>query len=407
MKTWWKNLKEEALLVFEDKSILLTCLMAPLFYAFFVGSIYKNKEVLEIPLIIVDMDHSSMSQKLSATLDAHPKIWLKHKLSNMREANTLFHDLDGQGILLIPKGFERKLLQLESSELPLYLNNTKFLTSNELNKAVQQIGLGLSVGIKTRYFLAKGESEQSALQKSLPIVPSVLSVYNATNNYGDYLLPILLILIIQQTLVIGFGQSIVHSLKVHPDPSLMGFGGAKAMGLILSKSSYYFLLYGAYFFVFYALIFPYYNLNFEGANALHFVSSFLYLIGVLLATSLLASYFQSTIGWTEIMAFSTYPLFLISGYSWPLESMPVALQYVAKVLPSTPFFEAFRKLSVQGASTFQIKNELIHMAILVLILFTLLYFRLEQLSKKVPVKAQALAEDYRSSDAPPDSPAPL
>jgi ABC-2 type transport system permease protein len=159
--------------------------------------------------------------------------------------------------------------------------------------------------------------------------------------------------------------------------------------------------------VFYALVFPYYNLNFEGANALHFLSAVLYLSGVLLATSLLASFFQSMIGWTEIMAFSTYPLFLISGYSWPLESMPVALQYFAKILPSTPFFEAFRKLSVQGAGVFQIKNELIHMALLVLILLALLYFRLEKLSKKVPVKAQALSEDYRSSDAPPDSPTPL
>ena len=40
-KSWWTYLKEEALLVVEDKSILLTCLIAPLFYAFFVGSIYK------------------------------------------------------------------------------------------------------------------------------------------------------------------------------------------------------------------------------------------------------------------------------------------------------------------------------------------------------------------------------
>ena len=89
MKDWWTYVKEEALLVFEDKSILLTCLVAPLFYAFFVGSIYKNKEVMEIPLIVVDQDHSTLSQKLSATLDAHPKIWVKHNLSNMKKAEEL------------------------------------------------------------------------------------------------------------------------------------------------------------------------------------------------------------------------------------------------------------------------------------------------------------------------------
>ena len=391
-KTWWTYLKEEALLVFEDKSILLTCLIAPLFYAFFVGSIYKNKEVLEIPLIVVDMDHSPLSRELTATLDAHPKIWLKHKLSNMSAAKKLFYDLDGQGILMIPKGFERDVLQLESNELPLYLNNTKFLTSNELNKAVQQIGLGLSVVVKTKYFLAKGDKEQSAFQKSLPLVPSITSVYNATNNYGDYLLPILLILIIQQTLIIGFGQSVIHSLKVHPTPELFESGPMSLLNMLLSKSSYYFFLYGAYFFVFYTLIFPYYNLNFEGSITLHFLSTFLYLSGVLLATVLLASFFQSMIGWTEIMAFSTYPLFLISGYSWPLESMPKALQYLAKALPSTPFFEAFRKLSVQGASAIHIKYELIHMTVLVLLLFVLLLFRLNALSQERHLKKNIIID---------------
>lgn len=390
MREWWKHIKEEALLVFEDKSILLTCLVAPLFYAFFVGSIYKDKEVLEIPMSIVDLDHSPMSRQLSANLDAHPKIWVKEKSSNLNEAKDKFDRLESQGILVIPKDHERKVLNLEKSSLVLYLNNSKFLTSNELNKAVQQIALGASVVVKSRYFMSKGGTTKSSMQKALPLVPSVLSVYNATNNYGDYLLPILLILIIQQTLIIGFGQSVIHSYKVHPSSAIFGEGNAAAK-LLLAKASYYFVLYGSYFFVFYALIFPYYHLNFQGAYAYHFLSTLLYLIGVFLATSLLATFFKSTIGWTEIMAFSTYPLFLISGYSWPLESMPKALQIFAQVLPSTHFFEAFRKLSVQDAELVHIKSELISMSSLILIFSLLLYFRLNQMKRKwelMPLKEE-------------------
>ena len=407
MKDWWTYVKEEALLVFEDKSILLTCLVAPLFYAFFVGSIYKNKEVMEIPLIVVDQDHSTLSQKLSAALDAHPKIWLKHKLSNMKKAEDLFYQLDGQGILMIPKGFERGVLDMETNALPLFLNNTKFLTSNELNKAVQQIGIGLSVGVKTKFFMAKGEKDQAAFQKSMPILPAVVSVYNVTNNYGDYLLPILMILIIQQTLIIGFGQSLIHSLKVHPIPGIFESGPKNLLKLLFSKISFYFVLYSAYFLVFYTLIFPYYNLKFEGAISIHVLSTFLYLTGIFLATSILASYFESMIGWTEIMAFSTYPLFLISGYSWPLESMPRTLQYFANILPSTPFFEAFRKLAVQGANAYQIGGELIHMTMLVLVLFGLLYFRLKRLVYDRTVKAPGPFSHSRPSGAQPGSQGPL
>ncbi|HIE26215.1 TPA: ABC transporter permease, partial [Candidatus Poribacteria bacterium] len=90
------------------------------------------------------------------------------------------------------------------------------------------------------------------------------------------------------------------------------------------------------------------------------------------------------IGWTEIMAFSTYPLFLVSGYSWPVESMPQFIQYIANLLPSTPFFKVFNMLSVEGADFDQIRSEFIHLLLLLLFGYFLLYIRYRFLhSKKV------------------------
>ena len=54
MRNFIQIFREELTLIIKDKSILLTCIIAPIFYAFFVGSIYKEKDVANIPIAIVD-----------------------------------------------------------------------------------------------------------------------------------------------------------------------------------------------------------------------------------------------------------------------------------------------------------------------------------------------------------------
>ncbi len=382
MRSFKQIFKDELALIIEDKSILLTCLIAPIFYAFFVGSIYKEKDVANIPIAIVDHDHSSLSRKVAQLVDSNEKIEVISAYSNLNDALFLFNSLDIQGILIIPKDFEKNTINLEGSTVELVLNNTKFLTSNDINKGVQQVMLTVAGGVRLSYLISSKIPAELAEQQAQPIMPVVKSIYNATNNYGDYLLPILLVLIIQQTLIIGFGQSVLHELthyKTLSDPEVNFFEFTK---IFSAKGLYYFGLYASLFFLFYKVIFPYYHLDFKGSEFLHFLLSSFFILAVMIYTTFLGTFFKTTIGWTEIMAFSTYPLFLVSGYSWPIEAMPKALQVIANLLPSTPYFTVFNKLATQGATLVNIKSEVIHLLLLLLLGYLLLYLRFRYIHKK-------------------------
>lgn len=382
MRKFWDIFKSELELIFQDKSILLTCVMAPLFYAFFVGSIYKEKDVMNIPIVIVDFDHSQLSRQIGQLVDSNEKVKIYSSLSNMEEALFLFNTLKVQGILIIPDGFERNTMNLEGSTVELILNNTKFLTSNDINKGVQQVMLTVSAGVRMNYLISSRVPQNLAIEQAQPIMPVIKPIFNATNNYGDFLLPILLVLIIQQTLIIGFGQSVLHEFvhfKTLSDKGVSFFTFTKIM---TAKSLYYLVLYASLFFMFYKVIFPYYHLEFQGSEFLHFGLSSLFIIAVMLYTILLGTFFKTSIGWTEIMAFSTYPLFLVSGYSWPIETMPKALQIFTNLLPSTPYFTLFNKLSMQGANLINIKSEVIHLLALVLLACLLILLRFQYIHKK-------------------------
>ena len=384
MKSWFSIFTDELKLIIQDKSILLTCLVAPILYAFFIGSIYKDKEVTQIPIAIVDQDHTSLSRKVSELVDTNEKIKIYGHYSSLENAMESFNNLEVQGIMILPRDFQKKTMNLDGSTIQLILNNTKFLTSNEVNKGVQQVILTIAGGVRMKYFISNKVPIELAQQQAQPILPVIKSVYNATNNYGDFLLPILLILILQQTLIISFGQSAVHEMQHGILKNMQNTSFFDFIKVFSTKSFYYVLLYIAYFFVFYKFIFPFYFLNFNGSLFLHLVLSSIFVLIVLEYTILLASFFKSTIGWTEIMAFSTYPLFLVSGYSWPVDSMPKFIQMIANLLPSTPFYKVFNMLSVEGANFDQIRNEFIHMLLLLLFGYLLLYIRYRYLhSKKI------------------------
>ena len=104
---------------------------------------------------------------------------------------------------------------------------------------------------------------------------------------------------------------------------------------------------------------------------------------MILYTILFASFFKSVIGWTEVLAFSTYPLFLVSGYSWPIDAMPKALQMFANLLPSTPYFSVFNLLATEGAKMENITNGFIHLLMLLLFAYIALYVRFWFLKRKI------------------------
>lgn len=382
MMDWISILKNELQLIINDKSILLTCLVAPILYAFFIGSIYMEKDVSQIPLAVVDLDHSNLSREVSSLVDSNEKVKVSGHYSSLENAMISFNNLNVQGILLIPNGFQKKTMNLDGSFVELILNNTKFLTSNEINKGVQEVMLTISGGVRMQYFISNKVPIELAKQQAQPIMPVIKPIYNATNNYGDYLLPILLILILQQTLIIGYGQSMVHEFNNGLLSNVDNISFFDFMKIISAKAFYYIILYISFFFIFYKLIFTHFYLEFNGSLVLHFVLSTIFISVVILYTILFASFFKTTIGWTEVLAFSTYPLFLVSGYSWPIDAMPKLLQGFANILPSTPYFKIFNKLSVEGADLIHIRNGFIHILILLISGYILLYIRYKFMQNK-------------------------
>ncbi len=385
MKNLFEITKREIGIIAKDHSILLTVIIAPLLYYFLLGYIYINKGESEINFGVIDQSNSQLSRLFIRYLDATQNLKVTEKFADYSEAVDAMNNFEIIGFVLIPPDFENNIQKGKSGTIALYLNTTRFLPSNDLFKAVSSVALTISAGIRVKYFMAKSYPPEGAMQKVLPLQPVIHNLFNPTNTYGDFLLPALFLLILHQTLLIGLGESITLENQKNSLIDLYKKSGNSVLGLIHRKSFYYILLYTLYAFTTYSVIFYLFNLRFAGSLFLLMLITFVFIMAVIYITFIIASFFKKQIVIMETLAFTSYPIFLISGFSWPLNSLPASLKFISNLLPITPFYSAFSRVVSMGANWQQVAPSVIQLSLLTLLYFAIAVIRIKYLVKKQSV----------------------
>ncbi len=376
-------LKRELKIISGDGSIILTIFIAPLLYMFLLGTIYQHKDVDSVPMAVVDMDHTQLSRTYIRFIDATQKVTVTHSPENFEEAKDLFYRMDVFGVLVLPKGFEKNLLTMQGTDVVLYLNNSRFLMSNEINKSVQKVALMVGAGVRLKYFTETGTHPKEAMEMVMPVKPEVNFMNNIFNNYGYFLLPGLLFLILQQTLLIGLGESVSIEREEKLLPTWLRQSRSIFVS-ILGKNSFYLLLYLAYAVLIFGAIFPFFGLPVKGSFLQLGLLILLFVIAMILFTNLLASFFRKQIVFMEIMAFTSYPIFLITGYSFPRYALPQIYVWISYILPTTPFLESIVKITQQGVGFEAVSHNYLILLMQIIVLYALLHWRLRWLRKNFP-----------------------
>ena len=346
-----------------DLGVMLIFFGAIFVYPILYPLTYSREIVREIPVAVVDMNHSSYSRQLIRMLDATETVSVVQNLSGLQEARREFYNGSINGIMLIPQDFDKKILRGEQTSVSAYCDATYFLIYRQVFKGISMATGTLSAGIEIRRLTGKGMSEQAAMLSRDPVPIISYPLFNPAGGYATYVMPGVLLVILQQTLIMGIGllggtareRGAYHYL-VPP-----GYEGRGVFALLLGKGSAYFLLYcmhSIYMFVILFRIFGYPNRG-EFLVLAFFIFSYLScIIALALALSALMNHRETAIATILVM---TIPCILTTGFSWPTESTPMAIRFMASFLPSTHGVDAFLKITQMGASFSDVSGQLLNL----------------------------------------------
>lgn len=380
MKEVLEILKREIRNVSKDSSLFLILLLAPILYAFMYGSIYLNKGEEKVRLALIDNDGTAISRTLTEQLNSTPMIEIVPS-SNISEAQEMMFQGEVQGYFYIQSGFEKNIFSLKQTNVNLVLNASRFLPSSDLLSTATKVCLTVGAGVRKTYFNKQGMGEDEAMKMTNPINMDYRPLYNSGMTYGAFLLPGLLAIILQQTLLIGVAAAFTSEREEKKLLNLYQISKQSISKMIFGKSLLYFIVFMIFGFFFSVVNFSVFDVEVRGNYFDLAVVSALFIATIIVFGMLIGSFFKTKLFAFQVLVFSSYPIFLITGYSMPYQALPRFVQILSDMLPTSPFLKTYISIVQAGGSLSDNLSSVIHLVVLWIVFEFLLILRIKYLVK--------------------------
>jgi ABC-type multidrug transport system, permease component len=379
---FWKQVKEgladifvvwrdEFSLVIHDAAILMLFLAAPLLYPIVYSLIYSHEVAREAKMVVVDQCNSPETREFRRMCDATPDIEVVGLCANMQEAQEALRRREAFGILVFPRNFSKALAHKEHAYVQLYSDMSSLLYYKCFLLNVTEVSLKMNKNIQVRDM--SNATEREAEVSTTPIEYEDVAFFNPKSGFASFLIPGFLMLLIQQTLIIGIcalAGSIYDKKMYHVlEPIMRHRRGS--FRIIFGKALCYMMFYGVMC-AYLLWVIPWmFNLPRMGDpwNIVAFMLPYLAAC-IFFGMSISAFIREKETAYVLIVASSLIFLF-ISGLSWPAASVPWYWKALSYFFPSTFGLQGFVKINTMGATIPDLRTECIGLIVQICVYFLL------------------------------------
>ncbi len=328
-----------------DRRLFGMLLIAPVIQLLIMG-FAANTDVRDVTIAIRDRDHSYHSREFARAIGASG--YFKISVATGPESGDATLLVSGRAglVLVIPKGFSENILRRQTAPVQALVDgadsNFAVLGMNYLQKAARRFSADL-----VRVALADGGP---AGRQALPVVVAESRVwYNPDLASSYYLVPAIMAMLLLVATMLVTSMALV---KEHEDGTLeqLIVTPLRPVEIIVGKLLPFVVIGFAEVTFAVPMILLIFHVPFRGSFPFLYATS-----GLFLLTTLGLGLFISTIVKTQQQAmmvatfFVMMPFVLLSGFAFPVENMPPAIQAVARLIPLKYYLTILRGIFLKGA----------------------------------------------------------
>lgn len=350
----------ELKVVFSDSGAVLLVIFAVWAYPIFYSIAYSGEVVKELDIVVVDLDNTATSRQFVRIADATEQLKTVAKAQSLKDAKALFDAGNVNGIVLIPADLEKNIVRGETTPVSVYCDVSYFLLYKQTLGGAIYASSALGAGIEIKKLKLKGYPDAKIEAMRDPLSVKTYKLYNPSGGYGSFVMPGMMLLIIQQTLLIGIG--VVGGTRrernqFYPELGQRGIGHTAIM--LWGKASAYLAIYLLNF----VFNFVWINHWFDFPDKGSLFDAFVLMIPFLLASAFLglaiSVLFRKRVHAMLFLTFTSPIVLFLSGISWPVVAIPGVLQKVSYIFPSTFMVPAYLRIRTMGVELFHVNTELL------------------------------------------------
>ena len=354
MKKLIDIIKDEFDLFRKESGAMLIMIIGVVAYSIFYMLPYSTEIIKEAPIGVVDFDGTKMSHEFIRNLNATDSVNVVSRLVSIDEAKHQFYKGNIKGYVIVPRDFQKEIKRGSQAVVSTYADSSYLIIYKTIYSAVVQTAINYGAKIEVGKLLKKGMPKDVAMTVKQPFEFVQVPLYNPAGGYETYVYPVILILILHQTLVVGIGlmQGTRHELKENyckkeEDIPITLFGRCTA----------YVLLY-MFYSIFYFLIYPAigkYPMSYNLLPLILILITMFYGAGFFSHT--ISYYFKKRESSLLILVVTSLIFIFLPGLIWPKEAIPQWLNIVAYFIPATCGVDGIIKVNQMNATFWNVRYD--------------------------------------------------
>ncbi|KAA3613067.1 MAG: ABC transporter permease [Calditrichaeota bacterium] len=341
-KTLRGIIKKEFYHILRDRQTLIILFLMPVLMLFLYGYAI-TMEMRQIETAIINLSHSQKSRSFIEKIVSNDFFKVTAVDVPYEKLESVFQKRQARAIIIFPQNFADDLNSNPHTKVQLLIDASDPNAANFINNYLNVIA--------AKYNLAQNASLifPFSVEPRLLYNPDLKSVYFFVPGLIALILLLICALLTSIAIVREKESGTLEQILVSP---------VKPLQIIIGKVIPYLVI--SYLMGVMILIFGYFwfDVPINGSLLLLNIMLLLYIF-----TGLSIGLLVSTIARTQQIAMmvtlvaTILPTVMISGFIFPIASMPEILQWVAKIIPATHFLEIIRGIMLKGVGIKELYNQ--------------------------------------------------
>jgi len=353
---------KEILQILRDSRSLIIVLIMPVILVLLFGY-GVSLDLKHLPIYVYDRDGSQQSQDLLKRFQASDYFEIVHVDNSYAELPRALDNGDAKMAVVIPWDFSNRLHDGRPVQVQALVDATDDNTANVLIGYAQAVVQGYSSDIQVDWLRDRGQLAgvtllrvqtrtwyNEDLESSAFIVPGVLALVMSV--IGAFLTSL--------TIAREWERGTMEQLVSTP---------VTPLEIMFGKLVPYFVI-GMLDVIVCALIAVlWFHVPFRGSFVTLLFSSAMFMVVVLSLGFFISVIAKNQLAASQVALLATFlPAFLLSGFLYAIEQMPVVLQGITRILPARYYVSVLKKIFLKGTPTALLYADLVPLAIFTLVL---------------------------------------
>ena len=363
----WAVLQRELRRIVAQPIYIVLMAVLPLVSFVFFAALFEKGIARNIPIAVVDNDHSDLSRTLVRMIGETPTAMVSYEAQDMYEAERLMREGRIGAVVLIPSDFAKNILNNRQTNVDAYVTGSNITVNGLLSKDIQTAVTTFSAGIQIQLLTKQGLTERQAMAQLMPVRFMKHILFNPYINYGYYLssgfMPMMLLIFTIMATIFTIGVELKRSTAGEWFATARGSVMAAVTGKLLPVMTVMFVVSVAM----YVIMFNIVGMPLNGSMAMLLVGSLLFVmsyqaIGVLIVAVLANMRLALSIGGGySVLAFT------FSGLTFPIMAMSPFMQGVSRLFPFTYYTDLILDQALRGAPAIYSVPDLCYISLFILL----------------------------------------